>query len=98
MATRSKQSQSEHDRAVREIASTLKKQQWHVEADIPGFDRPKPIGEKHRIPDVIARKHGAERLIEVETAQTMASDRDQHATFRRSVAQKPRSTFKIEEV
>lgn len=47
------------------------------------------------IPDVVARKRGATRIIEVETERTVDADRQQHATFRRSASQRTRTTFKL---
>lgn len=46
---------------------------------------------------VVARKAGATRFVEVETADTLEADRKQHATFRRSAAQQDRTRFEIEE-
>lgn len=97
MAKRKPQQQTKHDRKVRKRAQELKNQGWDVQADLPGFDRPDLIGNDKRVPDIQARKAGAERLIEVETPETMGSDKKQQETFRRSAAQKPRTTFQVEE-
>lgn len=97
MARRTPKQQSKHDRKVRQVANSLRRDGWRVEADIPGFDRPGGIGKDGRILDVLATKRGAERIIEVETQRTVRTDSDQHATFRRSAGQKPRRSFKIEE-
>jgi len=97
MAKRSSQQQTKHDRKVRQIAQKLKSERWAVQADLAGYDKPDPVGKDKHIPDIRATKAGAERLIEVETPETMQSDKKQHETFRRSAAQKPRTTFKIEE-
>lgn len=94
MAKRNSKSQSKHDFKVRQTAKKLERQGWDVDADIPGFQQPDPIG-KFR-PDIRARKRGAERIIEVETPETMEKDEKQHQAFRRSAAQKKRTTFKIE--
>ena len=97
MARRGAQKQSKHDAKVKQLAQELEQQGWYVQADVQGFERPDPIGKYRRIPDVLATKSGAERLIEVETSQTMDRDKEQHSTFRRSASQKPRTTFRIEE-
>ena len=97
MARRNPQTQSKHDRKVKQIAQEYKKKGWKVKADLPGYEKPDPIGKKRRIPDVVATKAGAERIIEVETKETIARDKDQQATFRRRAGQKPRTTFRIEE-
>lgn len=99
MAKRSPKDQTKHNAKVRQIANQLKKEGWQVEADhIPGFDNPTSIGKENRIPDIVARKRGAERIIEVETSDTMEKDKKQQETFRRSAAQKKRTSFHIEEV
>jgi Holliday junction resolvase len=97
MVNRSKKQQSKHDRKVRQLANQLKNEGWQVQADLPGYDQPGPIGKKKRIPDILAKKAGAERIIEVETSETINSDKDQHSTFRRRAGQKPRTKFEIEE-
>ena len=96
MAKRS--SKTKHNEKVKQIAQKYKREGWNVQADLSGCDKPNPIGKHQRIPDIRATKKGAERLIEVETQETMRSDKKQHETFRRRSAQKPRSTFSIEEV
>lgn len=87
---------SKHDRKVGQIARQLKKEGWNVEADLPGFDNPDPIGKNRHVPDIRATKGGVERLIEVETKDTLQGDKEQHATFRRRAGQKSRTTFRIE--
>jgi hypothetical protein len=94
---RTAKQQQRHDRKVIEIALRLKFQGWSVQADIPGFERPGPIGRGKYVPDVRATKAGAVRIIEVETPETVESDAKQHEAFRRSAAQKPRTTFRVEE-
>ena len=97
MARRQEHHQQKHDAKVRQIALGLEREGWSVQADIPGYDQPDPIGADQRVPDIWARKKGAERLVEVETKGTLSRDTDQHATFRRSVGQKQRASFVIEE-
>ena len=98
MAKRSPKDQTRHNAKVRQITNRLQKEGWQVEADhLPGFDKPNPIGKTNRIPDIVARKRGAEQIIEVETSDTMEKDKKQHETFRRRAAQKKRTSFHIEE-
>lgn len=97
MASRIKSQQSKHDQKVKKIAKKLEEEGWTVQADLPGHDQPDPIGKKKRIPDIVATKSGAERIYEVETKETMSSDKEQQSTFRRRAAQKPRTKFIIEE-
>lgn len=97
MSRRGSKRQSKHDKKVKQIARQLKNSGWTVQADLPGYDKPDPIGKDNRIPDIQARKAGAERLIEVETQETMQRDKKQHEAFRRSAAKKRRRTFHLEE-
>ncbi len=98
MAKRKPGQLSRHDKKVKQLADQLEKQGWDVQADLPGYDEPDPIGSRGHIPDVLARKSGAEKIIEVETEASMKKDKKQHEAFRRRAGQKPRSTFTIEEV
>jgi hypothetical protein len=96
MTKRSSKKQNEHNSEVRKIAEKLKREGWSVEADLGGYDRPDPIGRYGHIPDIRARKARAERLIEVETKDTVERDKKQHEAFRKSVAQRKRTRFEIE--
>ncbi len=95
MAKRTRSKQAKHDEKVRKEAIRLKRLGWDVQADLPNFDKPDPIGNDNRIPDIRATKAGAERIIEVETPDTVNTDSDQHSTFRRRAGQKDRSTFEV---
>jgi len=97
MATkRSTNKQNTHDNKVKSLAKELQKKGYTVNADLPGYNKPAPIGKDKRIPDIEAQKRGRIKLIEVETKQSLVTDRKQQATFRRSAAQRPNTTFKIE--
>jgi len=89
-------SQNAHDNKVKALAKELQKKGYAVNADIPGYNRPAPIGKDKRIPDIEAQKGGRIKLIEVETKESIITDRKQQETFRRSAAQRPNTTFKIE--
>ena len=93
MAKRPPRKQSAHDKKVRQIANKFSREGWDVKADVPGFGSPDPIGTRKRIPDVVAKKRGATRIIEVETRETVDKDRAQQSTFRRSAARRPRTSF-----
>lgn len=96
MAKRSASRRSKHDAEVKRIARRHDRRGWSVHADVPGFPTPTSIGNRRpRIPDVVARKRGAIRIFEVETEDTVDADRKQHETFRRSAAQRTRTTFKL---
>lgn len=97
MAKRSSFGQNKHDATVKRVAENLRRKGWKVNADIEGFEQPAPIGKNGKIPDIVVRKSGAKRIIEVETPETIVKDKDQHETFRRSAAQQRRTSFEIEE-
>jgi len=93
---RSPSRQSVHDRKVRQTARKLTGEGWNVNADLSGYQRPKPIGMDRRVPDIEATKRGHRKIIEVETPDTLEKDKKQQATFRRHAGQKPNTTFNIE--
>ena len=84
-----------HDTAVRKLASQLKNEGWQVKAALTNRKQPDPIGKDGRIPDVQATKLGRTKLIEVETASTVKSHKEQASTFRRSAAQKKNTSFDL---
>ncbi len=88
-------SQSEHDDCVRANAEVLINQGWNVQADLPGFDQPDPIGRDDRIPDIYATLGDQAMIIEVETPSTANSHHEQHSTFRRSAGQKENTEFEL---
>lgn len=96
MAKRSASKQTKHDSKVKQIAQQLQKQRYSVKADLPGYPHPAPIGKGKRRPDIVAEKGGKRKIIEVETPETTERDKKQHATFRRSAAQKRNTSFEIE--
>ncbi len=96
MARRNPIQQTKHDKKVKAVAQQYKKQGFEVKADLPGFDRPAPIGKYGRIPDIEAVKGRRREIVEVETPETLKSDKDQQATFRKHAAQKSNTKFRIE--
>ena len=84
-----------HDKRVMREVRRLERAGWKVKADLPGHERPAAIGRKNRIPDIEATKPGTRKLIEVETPESLASDSKQQSTFRRSAAQRNRTTFEL---
>lgn len=93
---RSPAKQNAHDRMVDQVARRLKGEGWNVKADLPRYEKPSPIGQDRRIPDIEATKRGHRKLIEVETPDSLEKDRAQQSTFRRYAGQKPNTTFNIE--
>jgi len=95
MAKRSKSAQDAHDREVRRVAKKLEREGWNVQADLPDYETPKPIGKEKRVPDIVATKRGHRKVIEVETPDTLKKDKRQQETFRRHAGQKPNTTFDL---
>ena len=87
--------QSEHDDCVRAKAEVLINQGWNVQADLPEFDQPDPIGKDNRIPDIYSTLGGQTMIIEVETPSTANSHHEQHSTFRRSAVQRENAEFEL---
>jgi hypothetical protein len=94
--SRSKRSQSKHDTRVRRIAEKLERQGYDVQADVSGFPQPATIGGYQ--PDVIAKKPGERKVIEVETPDSVASARDQaqRQAFREAADRSKKTTFRRE--
>ena len=84
-------SQDTHDRKVRQLASKLQKDGWKVQADLKGLDRPTGIGKNNQIPDIVAKKRGATKIVEVDTPETI--DNSQLTSFERSAKRRSRTTF-----
>lgn len=84
---------SEHDKKVRREAKRLEIKGWKVKADLPGYEKPSPIGKYKRIPDIEATKPGSRRIIEVETPETAEIDRQQIRSFKQSARMRKRTRF-----
>jgi hypothetical protein len=93
---RGRVSQTKHDRKVASIAKNYERKGWKVRADLPGYQKPKPIGKSKRIPDVIATRPGTRHIVEVETKDTLESHKRQQSTFRRSASQRNRTKYREE--
>lgn len=93
MARRSKRSQSQHDRKVRQIARDFEKNGFDVKADVQGFSRPDTIGGYR--PDVVATKGRERKIVEVETTESKDStrDRNQKKAFRKAANRSKYTTF-----
>ncbi len=92
---RSRKSQSKHDAEVRAIARKLKKQDFDVKADIPGYMRPDTI--RGFRPDVVGIKGRQRKIYEVETEDSVdtARDKNQQKAFKQVAAQIKKTTFKL---
>lgn len=92
--SRSKRAQSKHDARVRRIAEKLERQGYDVQADVSGFPQPDTIGGYR--PDVIAKKPGERKVIEVETPDSVGSARDegQREAFRQAAERSKKTKFR----
>lgn len=93
---RVKVAQRKHDQKVASIAKKYERKGWKVRADLPRYQKPKPIGKNRRIPDVVATRTGTRHIVEVETKGTIESHKGQRSTFRRSAAQRKRTKYREE--
>ena len=86
---------STHDRKVREIARTLDKQGYKVRADVRGREKPKPIGSRKLVPDIVATRGGRRLIVEVETPSSLPRDKEQLKTFARHAGQRANTTLRV---
>ncbi|RKU12241.1 hypothetical protein C6501_11235 [Candidatus Poribacteria bacterium] len=93
--SRQSRNQSAHDNRVRTLANQLRNEGWKVQADLPNFNQPDPIGKDARIPDILATRGEQIKIIEVETPTTLDSHQEQHSTFKRSAAQRENAEFEL---
>lgn len=91
MARRTPGNQTKHDRKAGQIAQSYRRDNWYVKADISGYSQPSLINGRR--PDVHATKQGITHIIEVETPDTVDTDKDQHDAFRRYANQRPNTEF-----
>jgi len=80
-------------RKVCEIAEQLQEDGWTVKANLPRYDRPRPIGKYKRVPDIEAKKGNATKLIEVATLNTLKLDKKLRESLKKSAAQRKNTTF-----
>lgn len=92
MVKRIPKQQSKHDSRVRRIAGGYISQGWRVQADVPGYSKPRTIFNKR--PDVRATKGARERIVEVETRNSMKTDASQRDTFRRFASLNKKRKFR----
>ncbi len=94
--SRSRRSQSGHDSKVRQEAKKLERQGFDVSADVLGFPKPKTIGGYR--PDILAKKDGARKIVEIETPDSKdnARDKSQQQAFRQAAKRSDNTTFRRE--
>ena len=90
---RSNKSQTDHDALVQRIAKQLDEEGYDVQADVSGFPQPATIGGLR--PDVIGKKPGKRKIIEVETPDSLKDTRaeKQRQAFKDAADRSKKTTF-----
>lgn len=88
-------SQTTQHRKVQRLSRELKKDGYSVRAEVRGYQKPHPMGKSKARPDIVAKKSGHTRIIEVKTPTSIKKDAEQLKTFIRSAAHRSRTTFDI---
>jgi len=91
---RSKSQQTKHNEKVASLVRGYKNRGFKVKADIPGYEKPNPIGSNGRIPDIEATKSGTRHIVEVETENTVDAHKDQQRSFRQSARMRRRTKYR----
>jgi len=78
---RTKAGQRKHDLGVLKSAKGYKSQGYKVKADLPGYKKPKSISGF--VPDILAQKGKKEKIVEIETKDTVEKDVKQLAAFKK---------------
>jgi len=92
MVKRTPKQQSKHDARVKQIAAGYLSQRWKVQADVKGYPKPGTIFNKR--PDVRAKKGAQERIIEVETRDSLKKDIAQRNAFKRFASLNKKRKFR----
>lgn len=87
-----KKRQATHDEKVREVALTLRKAGYFVRADLPGHKRPPAFSGI--TPDIYAHKKGEKLIYEIETRETLVTDRPQQEKLEKG-ARKIGAEFRV---
>ena len=75
-----------HGECVLEVAQTLKKDNWEVKANLPGWDKPAKIGPF--VPDVEANKKGClKRICQIATKEMFEGDEKNYRDFKHYCAE-----------
>ncbi len=66
-----------HDACVLKIAETLKKENWEVNANLEGWNKPRKVGAE--VPDIEAKKEGClTRICQVATPEMFQGDKKRY--------------------
>lgn len=91
MSKRTKTGQKKHDSNVLKWAKQKEKEGFKVTADLPGWKKPPKI--EGGVPDGYAKKGKEKKMFEVETHDTLETDKKQRAKFRKWAKQSKNRTF-----
>lgn len=88
--------ETRHDEEVKKAILRLKRQGFgNLKADLPGFEKPNPIGQRGFIPDFQASKQGKVVIGEVEEEKQLLNQTNQIGAFRKSVGQNRSREFTL---
>ena len=90
---RTKIGQKSHDEAVLNSVKYYENQGFKVKADLPGYNKPDKI--KGKIPDLIAKNNSSEIVLEVETPQTVETDKKQISVFKEYADRSKNRKFRL---
>lgn len=93
MGKRTKRSKTCHNNSVSKRAGGFKGNGYKVEADIPGYKRPKTYNGSR--PDIVAKKGNKTILVEVETKDTRFKDLQQHRNLRKYANTHKNTQFRL---
>lgn len=80
MEKKQKTKQKNHDEAVQMLADQLKKDNWEVETNKKGSEKPFKIGRF--TPDIIAKKGGLKQICQILTKKDFIGDKQRYIEFK----------------
>ena len=85
-----------HNNKVEEIARSYENKGYKVKAGhLKGYERPKPIGQYNKIPDIVAKKGNSTKIIEVDSKHPSKRDDKQTEAFKKSASQRYGTDFEL---
>lgn len=85
-----------HDQEVKRAVSRLRRMDYgNIQADLPGYNQPNPVGQKGFIPDFQASKPGKVIIGEIEEEKQVPSQSEQISAFRKSAGQSKNKEFML---
>ena len=93
MANRTTERQTKHDKKVSEEANDYANKGYKVWADLKGWGMPSERNGYR--PDVVAKSSVKEIIVEVETDDSIETDKDQISAFKKYAEARPNVEFKL---